>query len=842
MPRLIVFLSFILPAIAADALLSPATPYLDVRTADWQYARATAGATRPTDAKAISAWQPIRMGKRWDELGYPAMKFEEVWLRLRFQLAPELAGRKVGFFATLIDDESDIYVNGLAAGKTAAHLGYALPEPSADLDLTPFVRFGEPNELLILLRDKYVRSPGLVGSVGLYQTLPFTRTPAGGLSVASSAAGPWSVLLHTGAALLARQGRTSFTAGELASLELPPYALRTDELILIAPAATAPQPPHRVELTHIHSTTQSARLEISARALPASVGRYELLTVPVTLGATFTNPFDPKQVNIQAVVATPSGKVDRVFAFFQQEFTPVSLNSEEEILLPAPGPAWKVYYRPRELGRHSVELFAHDRTGVRKCTAGTFESVASAQPGYLKISSSDPRFFEYSNGDSFFGIGPSGWLRGPNYIFGGNPRWVPLAMMDAFYARKAAQRSNYEYIGTFHYGRMLTRGGFLDQHIAWKLERTLRIMERHGIRWLFFHDDMRRYYRYGFESLPYSIAQGGPAVEIGEYYINEEAVRWQKNQLRHIVSRMADSPSIWVWNIGDEWRDQPGNKLSVPLVRSWMKDLHEYVRGIDIYQHPHAIGEGDEAMLNGGDVLPVEGWYLNHPPHKNNDWRQGRMYDLVDHVQQQLGQHAQARYPIIDVEGGMFGWNSGIYQSGKPWGYPEGLTLHQHLWLSLFWKSAAGGTEWQVNVLDNDNQMFHAKAFARYLDGESLTKTRWDRAAVKTSQPGLNAWALQTSGKTLGWILNRSWNWLNLVQGQGSSTITGATVQLPVATDGRYRIELWDTFTGTILSTAEATSANGALALSLPPVEKDLAVKCIRQQAPLAQRRSPSWR
>ncbi len=178
--------------------------------------------------------------------------------------------------------------------------------------------------------------------------------------------------------------------------------------------------------------------------------------------------------------------------------------------MPAKGSAWKVYYRPRELGTHQVEVFAQDRAGIRRHAAGTFEAAQSSCPATLRISDADPRYFEYSNGDSFFAIGPSGWFRGPNYIFGGNPRWVPVKMMEEFYARKAANRSNYEYLGTFHYGRLLIRSAFMDPHIAWKLERTLRVMESHDIRWLFFHDDLRRYYRYGFDSLPYSVAQGGP--------------------------------------------------------------------------------------------------------------------------------------------------------------------------------------------------------------------------------------------------------------------------------------------------------------------------------------------
>lgn len=806
--------------------LSPSAPYLDIRNADWEYAPASSGAPPRTEA-ASAAWKSVRMGKRWDELGYPAMKFQPVWARLRFGVPAALAGRKIGFFATLIDDESDIYVNGLLAGRTVAHLGYALPEPS-DIDLTPFIRFRQPNELLILLRDKYVRSPGIIGNVGLYHSLPYARTGSGGIALTGSAQDvPVSVFLHTGSAVLSRSGDTGFSASELRALEIPPGILREDELILVTPAAPALPPPHRVELDFVNPTSRRQRLAVSCAALPASVPLYELLALPVDAEGSFDNPFDPREMNVQAVVQTPSGKVEKVFAFFQQEFDAVQLNSEEEILLPRKSPAWKVYYRPREVGVHRVELFAQDRTGVRRHRAGSFEAVQSSSPGFLRVSRNDPRFFEYSNGQSFFGIGPSGWYRGPNYIFGGNPRWVPFSQMEAFYERKAANRSNYEYLGSFHYGRLLIRRGFIDPHIAWKLERTLRTMERLKIRWIFFHDDMRRYYRYGFDTLPYSVAQGGPAVEINEYYINEEALRWQKNQLRHIVSRMADSPSIWMWNIGDEWRDQPGNKLSVPLVRSWMKELHEYVRGIDIYQHPHAIGEGEEAIQNGGDVLPIEDWYLNHPPHKDNDWRKGGKRDLVSLVEQQLEKYKSSPFPLIDVEGGLYGWNSGIAQSGKEWDFPEGLTFHQHLWLSLFLKSAAGGTEWLVNVLDHDRQLFHAKAFANYLEGEQLTKAKWLRSDTAGLPSGLSGWALTTDGRSLVWVLNRTWNWLDWVDGKRPVASQPFTLRVPVQTPGSYVVEFWNTNTGQIDSTLALVSREQWLHVPMPGIQMDSAIKCV---------------
>ena len=198
---------------------------------------------------------------------------------------------------------------------------------------------------------------------------------------------------------------------------------------------------------------------------------------------------------------------------------------------------------------------------------------------------------------------------GRNFLFGGNPRWVPTAMMRAYYARKQANGSTYEYLATFHFGTLYLKGGFIDQHVAWKLEQAVRTMEEYGIYWVVFHDDICRTYPYGFDALPYSAAQGGPCQRIEEVYYKERALEMQRHQLRYLVSRISDSPAIWIWNCGDE--SQPVDRFSRPLVRSWLKELQGYIRSIDVYRHPHAIGETLASLQDGGDVVLLEDWYLH---------------------------------------------------------------------------------------------------------------------------------------------------------------------------------------------------------------------------------------
>ncbi|MGD0774782.1 MAG: hypothetical protein ABSC05_18355 [Candidatus Solibacter sp.] len=827
MSRLMFLLACSYVCATAAVRFGTANQVLDLRQYEWQYTPEGTLAS-PEQAMASNTWKPVRVGLRWDELGYPELKKGNVWLRLAFTAEPNLSGRKVGFFATLIDDEADIFLNGHLITTVKYNLG-ALVRGPAIADLTPQLHAGAENVLLLHIRDTYVRSPGVIGNVCLFQSLHYQRTPLGGIS--TRADGPLSVVLHVGDALLSRGETTGFTAGELASLSVPPYILREDELILLVPQKeVTPSPAYRVDMNAVNPIRAAQPLSVRSAVLPASLPCYSLLDLPLELAASYDNPFDPRQINVQALIETPSGRIDKVPAFFRQDFRRVAPSDEEEILLPVKGPAWRVYYRPHEVGRHKVEIFAQDRTGTRKYDAGSFSSDASNLPGFLHVSKRDPSFFEYDNGQSFFALGPSGWYRGRDYIFGGDTRWVSSQKLEQYYERKAANRSNYEYLGTFHFGQLLLSGGIIDQHIAWKLEHSLRTMERLGIRWLVFHDDVLRMSRYGFDVLPYAAASGGPAKEINDLYFSETVMDLQKNQLRYLVGRMSDSPSIWIWNIGDEWGGQPGNQFSAPMVSAWINTLHRYVKEIDVYSHPHAIGEGMQSILAGGDVYLLGDWYLREVSGAKTTWQEGNRRDLIEFVPRQTTQIGERPFPVVNVEGGIYGWNSTLYQSGKPWGYPEAITFHQHLWLGLFIKNAASGTDWMVNVLDHDNQLFHAKALAQFLDGESLTAKPFEQSDAATSDSKLTAFALRNSDKTLAWVVNRTWNWMDQTQGRTAQPLSGQSIKLPVVRDGRYDVELWNTFTGAVQARLTLESSGNLLAVPLPEITNDLALKCIRHE------------
>jgi hypothetical protein len=774
---------------------------------------------------AAEGWQPIRVGRRWDNIGHPELNDKITWLRLRVQIPAELQGYRLGFFCTTVDDVVDVYLNGAHVTRRMYHWGARVAEP-VDVDLTPHIRFGAENVLALRVNDTaQARGGGVLGHVMLYRTLPYERTPAGGIALGGAPTGPLSVVLHLGDALLARGQQVAFTADELRAVEVPPYILRDDELVLVFPSAVAkPAGPHRVQLDDVCPTRDTRPLAVTCPRLPARVGQYELLTLPIELAASYENAFDPRQINVMAEVETPSGKTEQLKAFFWQDFTSVPIGQVEEILLPKRCNPWRIYYRPRELGVHRLHLLAQDASGVRRTPDQRFDVVAAGRRGFLRVSKSDPRFFEFDNGESYFGIGPSGWFREPNYIFGGNPRWVSTRRLDDYYRRKAAAGSNYDYCLAEFFGRLCTKGGYIDQHVAWKCEHRLRTLEELGIYWVTCYDDLCRSVIYGLDTVPYAKAQGGPCGSIAELYVNERALEMQRDHVRYFVARMSDSPALLLWAIGDE--GQAGSQFSKLMVRSWIKGLQNYVRTIDVYAHPHVVGEGPRAVAEGTDAVIIPDWYFR------------REVDAVTLSLELMKSYGQFNCPLVNPEGGMVEWTKPAdrygpkralyYLSGERWKFPEAISFHNHLWISLFLKNAVGGTEWMGAFIDRKNQLFHAGAMRNYLAGESLCRPRLEIVTPVVSHPDLRGFALQSEAKSLAWVQNRFYSWFEAGhEGKTPPTIAGAQIDVPVCKDGAYRVELWDTRTGKVLRTSETQSAGKMVKCALPPLEKDVALKVV---------------
>lgn len=149
-----------------------------------------------------------------------------------------------------------------------------------------------------------------------------------------------------------------------------------------------------------------------------TVGKYEKLEVTFALEGTVAEnlqwPFDPSPphgippgtgITAEALF-TPDDWVTVYSqpAFFYQEFLK-EVRSGKPWYYPTYQFSWKVRFAPNSTGTWRFKLRARDAGGLTETAERSFTVTNSSNRGFVHVSSADPRYFEYDNGDHFLGLG-----------------------------------------------------------------------------------------------------------------------------------------------------------------------------------------------------------------------------------------------------------------------------------------------------------------------------------------------------------------------------------------------------------------------------------------------------
>lgn len=169
----------------------------------------------------------------------------------------------------------------------------------------------------------------------------------------------------------------------------------------------------------------AATATISNLQAEPSTTKYNKIEFTFSLSKEYENPFyyydatdtagnNPSKmswygvngVSVDAKITTPSGRQIAVPAFYFQDYKRIKVGAQD-IVGKYKNPVWKVRFAPNETGTYKFYLTVTDKEGTtRYPTSGdnAFTVTNSTSKGFLKVSSSDPRFIEYDNGDTFVPI------------------------------------------------------------------------------------------------------------------------------------------------------------------------------------------------------------------------------------------------------------------------------------------------------------------------------------------------------------------------------------------------------------------------------------------------------
>eukprot|EP01006_Ploeotia_vitrea_P067016 TRINITY_DN96232_c0_g1_i1.p1 TRINITY_DN96232_c0_g1~~TRINITY_DN96232_c0_g1_i1.p1 ORF type:complete len:628 (+),score=63.39 TRINITY_DN96232_c0_g1_i1:28-1911(+) len=526
------------------------------------------------------------------------------------------------------------------------------------------------------------------------------------------------------------------------------------------------------------------------------VSLYDLLELKIDGVPPVQNPYDPKQISVEATFTNEKSGNTTVYGFWYQNYTITYVRGEEK-LLPNGKPDFRARFAPTATGTYSysVRILIHNKppmvTPLQHFTAIAASPASSG--GCVRVSRSNSRLFAFEAGekDNFFPVGQNlcGYETRYNItVFMG--KWMTrLAENGATYIRvwtmdNVNDTTRYElaiekeHLGSYN----LTNAWFLDWVLIFAREKDIRVMltliDQHSFR------QSRRWPK----SL-YNKANGGFLSKPGEFLTNQRAKDLFKQRARYIISRYGWSCHILsyeLWNEIDLMDDYNSDNA-----RDWTKEMATYIKGID--QHHHMITQSMSRPQGDPNVesLPEIDYVQTH--HYDNITYGGDIAAFLIG----LSEYKRELYPDKPHYFGEFGLAPAM--QALPPNNNNLTVLHNGLWSSIVSTNAGTAMSWFWKFIDEGNFYGEYKAVQKVLKGLQFDRYNWftfpvtvanctnANKKIQSTRPtevrglGMHGVPHDTQmhqPKALIWIQNLQYTWRELQHFTTTDTMQNCTVTL----------------------------------------------------------------
>jgi hypothetical protein len=529
---------------------------------------------------------------------------------------------------------------------------------------------------------------------------------------------------------------------------------------------------------------------LSVRANSGTVGLYEKLELSVDLKATYTNPFEPDEVDLRAEFTSPSGRKWNVWGFYN----PSGWAS-----------LWMVRFSPTEEGRWRYVVTITDSKGTASSRTGSFTAAESAHHGFLRIAP-NRRYLQYADGTSFYGVGL--WYNDSYELFGQGR--ITEEGLDDLKNRGANFISFFptplETMGTGLGRYDQNRCGRLDQLFEWCEEKDIHISWN-----IWFHSYISMAVWGGgnsrYRNNPYTLVSSA-----ADFFGSEEAWKYQQKLYRYIIARWGYSRALFLWFVVDEINGTEGwTQGDQGVAEQWCRKVDRYFNEHDPYGRPTTgtqsggIGqwwpEGYEIFdIAAREIYEAQGHPMPRSGKVGPEDESPLSFSYRNYATQAEKLWNGFNKPAIIGE---CGWDHTYYEPGMP-GYLA--MYHNALWVSLANGLCATPFWWAHSDWINDsvvtNQMLYFSRFVSDIDFAGLDLKPADIAA-----PGCDAWAMKSDKLVFGWVVNPRTSVAN-----ESFTISG----LP---EGQYEVRLYRTWRGRYLERRTVRCTEGKLTCEIPELK-----------------------
>ena len=578
------------------------------------------------------------------------------------------------------------------------------------------------------------------------------------------------------------------------------------------------------------------------RANRAEIGRYEKLEVSFNLARTYENPFDPEQVDVRGRFICPDGSTVSLPGFFYQGYLR-RMEHGAEVLVPTGQSQWKIRFAPLQLGTYHYYVEVDDGERIRS-ELDTFRCVPSGSHGFVRISRTDPNYFEFDDGTFYFAIGQNiasvhderARVMGVNL-----PAAEGTYAYDRFLSKMGANGETFGrvWMSPWSFGIEWTKA--YDAHYrglgrynlcnAWRLDHVVESAREHGVYLMLLftsHGELSAQHESDFkgsdpqqqQGSPYWDKYGGPIAVPTQIYSSPEALKLYKRKARYIAARWGYATSIMAWEVlneadlgfGGAGDENVLGRQSAEFVRQVLLHVREHdpahhMATSGMWQHTHPYAAPTLA-LNELDFFA--GHIFN--------------FDLGGQIAGDQ-RFIKERYNkvLLVTEAGLTPFAQDPVQTER--------AMHSALWTSYLLPLPGTACPWWWVLIDQRDLYGDFGGLAAFAKGEDRRGKGYVAATAQVKDLGsgraLAVRCLKNDTRAFCWVYNALSFSPQAYQTQ--ETPAGATVTLSRMQDGAYAVEVWDTHRGAIVGALEAVAQGGTVTFELPAFAQDVACKVVRR-------------
>ncbi len=248
---------------------------------------------------------------------------------------------------------------------------------------------------------------------------------------------------------------------------------------------------------------------------------------------------------------------------------------------------------PMAEGKHRFYVSVRDSLGELRSQEYSFEATAPTDPrGMVRVSKSDPMYFEFDDGEPFV---PNGM----NMRDGGDQAEKQRGTYDFDHFFERFDDEGLNFVRTWmcawwagiewgeNYHSRFDNLGRFSMYNAWRLDYMMDLADEHD---LFIeltmnsHGQLRRdKYDREWEYNPYAARNGGFVASPSMFFTNEQAKADFKNRYRYIVARWGYSQHLMSYDMWNEIDLSEGSNAA--QIAAWHKELAAYIKSIEHQEH-----------------------------------------------------------------------------------------------------------------------------------------------------------------------------------------------------------------------------------------------------------------